>query len=132
MLHLGCGAGGHDFYFKQHFSVTGVDLSEGMLEIAKKMNQEIKYLKGDMRNVKLNEKFNAVVIPDSIMYMSTLKDLSDALINAAAHMKPDGVLLVVAHTKEEFRNNNFVYIGEDENIHITVLENNHIISDSTT
>jgi hypothetical protein len=48
-----------------------------------------------------------------------------------ASMKPMGILLVVAHTKEEFRNNNFAYTGEDENIHITVLENNHIISDST-
>jgi predicted TPR repeat methyltransferase len=113
-LHLGCGAGGHDFHFKQHFSVTGVDLSEGMLEIAKKTNPEITYIKGDMRNVKLNEKFDAVVIPDSIMYMSTLEDLSAALRNAAAHMKPLGVLLIVARTKEDFRTNNFAYTGEYE------------------
>lgn len=131
MLHLGCGAGGHDFHFKKHFSVTGVDLSEGMLEIAKKTNPEIPYIDGDMRNVKLNEKFDVVIIPDSIGYMITLGDLSAALKNATAHMKPDGVLLVVAHTKDEFRNNNFAYTGEDENFHITVLENNHIVSDST-
>lgn len=131
MLHLGCGAGGHDFHFKQHFSVTGVDISKGMLKIAKKTNQEITYIKGDMRNVKLNQKFDAVVIPDSIPYMSTLEHLSAALENAAAHLKPSGVLMVVAHTKEEFRNNNFAYTGENENIHITLFENNHIISDST-
>jgi len=131
MLHLGCGAGGHDFHFKRHFSVTGVDLNERMLEIAKKTNPEITYLEGDMRNIKLDEKFDAVIIPDSIMYMSTLEDLSAALRNAAAHMKPTGVLMIVAHTKEEFRNNNFAYTGEDEKFHITVLENNHIISDST-
>ena len=131
MLRLGCGAGGHDFHFKQHFSVTGVNLSEGMLEIAKKTNPEITYIKGDMRNVKLHEKFDAVVIPDSIMYMNTLGDLSAALSNAAEHMKPMGVLLIVAYTKEEFHNNNFAYTDEGENIHITVLENNHIISDST-
>lgn len=131
VLHLGCGAGGHDFYFKKHFSVTGVDLSEGMLEIAKKTNPEITYINGDMRNVKLDEKFDIVMIPDSIMYMSTLEDLSAALRNAAAHMKPRGILLVVVHTKEEFRNNNFAYIGENENTHITVLENNHIVTDST-
>jgi len=23
MLHLGCGAGGHDFHFKKHFKLTG-------------------------------------------------------------------------------------------------------------
>jgi ubiquinone/menaquinone biosynthesis C-methylase UbiE len=128
LLHLGCGAGGDDFHFKQHFSVTGVDLSEGMLKIAKKTNPEITYINGDMRNVKLHKKFDAVVIPDSIMYMTNVKDLLAALKNAVAHMKPDVVLLVVAHTKEEFRNNNFAYTGENENNHITVFENNHTIS----
>lgn len=131
MLHLGCGAGGYDFYFKQHFSVTGVDLSEGMLKIAKETNPEINYVKGDMKDVKLEEKFDAVIIPDSIMYMTTSEDLLAALKNATAHMKPEGILLVVAHTKEEFRNNNFAYTGEDDSFHITVLENNHIVSDST-
>lgn len=52
MLHLGCGAGGYDFHFKKHFSVTGIDLSEGMLEIAKATNPEITYIKGDMRTVR--------------------------------------------------------------------------------
>lgn len=131
MLHLGCGAGGHDFHFKKHFSVTGVDLSEGMLEIARKRNPEIQYLHGDMRSLRLDQKFDVVAIPDSIMYMTTLEDLSKALSNAAAHLKRDGVLLVVAHTKEEFRNNNFAYTGEDDNTHITVFENNHIVSDTT-
>jgi len=130
MLHLGCGAGGHDYHFKRHFSVTGVDLSGGMLEIARKRNPEIQYLQGDMRTISLGRKFDVVAIPDSIMYMTTLEDLSAALSSAAAHLNRNGVLLVVAHTKEEFRNNNFAYTGEADNTHITVLENNHIVSDS--
>lgn len=69
MLHLGCGAGGHDFHFKEHFSVTGVDISEGMLALAKKRNPEVSYVTGDMRTIGLNRKFDVVVIPDSIMYM---------------------------------------------------------------
>lgn len=130
MLHLGCGAGGHDFHFKQHFSVIGLDLSEGMLEIARNRNPEIQYLLGDMRTFQLGRKFDVVAIPDSIMYMTSLMDLSAALSSAAAHLKRDGVLLVVAHTKEDFRNNNFAYTGETHNTHITVLENNHIVSDT--
>lgn len=130
MLHLGCGAGGHDYHFKRHFSVTGVDLSEGMLEIARKRNPKIQYLQGDMRTISLGKKFDVVAIPDSIMYMCTLEDLSAALSSAAAHLKRDGVLLVVAHAKEDFRNNNFAYTGEADNTHITVLENNHIVSDT--
>lgn len=79
MLHLGCGAGGHDFYFKKFFLVTGVDLSEGMLELAKRRNPEVTYLKGDMRTVSRKEKFDAVIIPDSIMYMTSIAGLKKLL-----------------------------------------------------
>ena len=82
MLHLGCGAGGHDFHFKKHFSVTGADISEGMLALAKKRNPEVTYVKGDMRTIDLNRKFDVVVIPDSIMYMTTLEDLKKTIMNA--------------------------------------------------
>ncbi|MBS3947736.1 MAG: class I SAM-dependent methyltransferase [Dethiobacter sp.] len=131
MLHLGCGAGGHDFHFKKHFKVTGVDVSPGMLDMAKKTNTDVTYVLGDMRTINLNEKFDAVVIPDSIAYMTTLDDLKRTLKNANSHLKTGGVLLVVAHVKEEFKENNFAYTGVKEDIHITVFENNHIVSDST-
>jgi len=131
MLHLGCGAGGHDFHFKKQFKLTGVDVSPGMLDIAKKTNADVTYLLGDMRSINLDEKFDAVVIPDSIDYMNTLDDLKQALLNAAKHLKKGGVLLVVAHTKEEFKDNNFVYTGAKDNIHITLFENNHIVSENT-
>jgi SAM-dependent methyltransferase len=131
MLHLGCGAGRHDYHFKKHFTVTGVDLSEGMLDLAKTINPEITYIKGDMRTVNVNEKYDVVIIPDSVAYMTTLEDLKATVKNASAHMNPDGIMLIVAHTREEFRNNNFAYTGEKDNVHITLLENNHIVSDST-
>lgn len=131
MLHLGCGAGGHDFHFKEHFFVTGADISEGMLALAKERNPEATYVTGDMRTIDLNRKFDVVVIPDSITYMTTLGDLKKTIVNAARHLKNEGILLVVAHMKEDFRENNFAYSGEKGNIHITVFENNHIVSDST-
>jgi len=131
MLHLGCGAGGHDFHFKKHFRVTGVDISPGMLDIAKKTNAEVKYLLGDMRTISLNERFDTVVIPDSIAYMNTFEDLEKALANAQRHLKPGGVLLVVANLKEDFKNNNFVYTGTKDDICLTIFENNHIVSEST-
>lgn len=131
MLHLGCGAGGHDFHFKEYFTVTGVDLSDGMLSIASTTNSEIVYIKGDMRNVELGKKFDVVAIPDSIAYMRSFEDLTATLKTAKKHLQPDGVLLVVAHIKEEFKNNNFAYTGEKDDIHITVFENNFILSDGT-
>ena len=130
MLHLGCGAGGHDYYFKKYFEVTGVDVSQGMLNIAREKNSDVSYIQGDMRSVRLEQKFDVVIIPDSIAYMSTVEDLKKAIHSVACHLCPGGIFLVVAHTKDEFRNNNFAYSGSDGDIHITVFENNHVISDS--
>ncbi|MFW6135004.1 MAG: class I SAM-dependent DNA methyltransferase [Elusimicrobiota bacterium] len=131
MLHLGCGAGGHDFHFKKHFKLTGVDISAGMLKIARETNPEVEYIKGDMRTFNLNRKFDAVIIPDSIMYMTTIADLKKVIGNAVRHLKPGGAFLTVTPIKENFQNNNFAYSGEKGDIHVTVFENNFIVSDST-
>jgi SAM-dependent methyltransferase len=66
LLHLGCGAGGNDYTFKKYFQVTGVDISEDMLEVAGSNNPEVVYHCGDMRTIRLGESFDAVAIPDSI------------------------------------------------------------------
>jgi ubiquinone/menaquinone biosynthesis C-methylase UbiE len=133
LLHLACGAGYHDFTFKKHFSVTGIDISRGMLAEARKLNPEVTYHHGDMRTVALEESFDAAVIPDAIGYMTTEEDLRKALTAATRHVKPGGVLLVGAQTKEEFRNNNFAYSGKLDAIEITVFENNYIAHpDSST
>ncbi len=125
LLHLGCGGGGHDRIFRQYFSVTGVDISPGMLARACAANPDIEYLDGDMRSIRLNRRFDAVVIPDSIDYMVTIEDLRQAINTAVTHLRTGGVLLVVGKTEETFRNNNFVYTGERDGIHVTLFENNH-------
>jgi SAM-dependent methyltransferase len=126
LLHLGCGAGGYDGVFKQHFAVTGVDISRGMLDMARLRHQDIEYIEGDMRTVRLGREFDAVAIPDSIDYMGSLPELRMAIETAVTHLKPGGILLVVGKTKEIFRDNNFVYTGEQEDLHVTLLENNYI------
>ena len=126
LLHLGSGAGGHDTFFKRHFTVTGVDLSLGMLNIARKLHPDIEYLEGDMRTLRLNRQFDAVVIPDSIDYMASLADLQQAIQTSLVHLKAGGVLLVVVKTEETFQNNNFAYTGEKNGVHVTLFENNYI------
>lgn len=125
LLHFGSGAGGHDAYFKNHFKVTGVDLSKGMLNKARARHPEIEYIEGDMRTVRLNRLFDVAVIPDSIDYMVTDEDLNQAITTASLHLKPGGLLLIVGKTLETFRNNNFAYTGEKDGIHLTLLENNY-------
>lgn len=124
--HLGCGAGFNDFTFKREFDVTGVDISEGMLEIARKLNPEVRYIRGDMRNLSLEKTFDSVAIPDSIGYMTTEEDLQRAISTANGHLKPGGVLLIVALVGEDFMENNFVYAGSEGDLQVTIFENNHL------
>lgn len=126
LLHLGCGAGGQDNFFKQHFTVTGVDLSKGMLKIARDRHPEIEYIEGDMRTIKFERQFDVIVIPDSIDYMVSEEDLLQVIINSVFHLKTGGILLVVAKTQETFHNNNFAYSCEKDNVSVTLLENNYI------
>lgn len=126
LLHLGCGAGGYDGVFKRHFVLTGVDISQGMLEIARQRHPDVEYIEGDMRSLRLQRQFDAVVIPDGIDYMASLAELSMAMVTAATHLKPGGVLLVVGKIRETFSDNNFAYTGEQGDLHVTLLENNHV------
>lgn len=132
LLHLGCGAGGHDYTFKKYFKVTGIDISKEMLKIARKRNPEVIYHCGDMRNLGLKESFDVVVIPDSIGYMTTFRDLEKVVSVAYKHLNPGGILLVVAHTAEDFKENNFVYTGFKGDTEITIFENNYISDKSET
>lgn len=124
LLHLGSGAGRFDRVFKRHFTVTGADVSPGMLDMARARNPDVEYAPGDMRTLRLKRTFDAVAIPDSIDYMASPEDLEAAIRTAAAHLRPGGVLLVAAKPEETFRDNNFVYTGEKDGIRVTLFENN--------
>lgn len=125
LLHLGCGGGHIDFTLKNHFQVTGVDLSEEMLALARRLNPEVRYLSGDMRTVELEKSFDAVLIADSIAYMLTEKDLRAAFRSAWTHLKPGGVLLTFAETTQErFQQHHTECTTHvQENVEITYIEN---------
>ena len=106
LLHLGCGGGYNDYTFKKYFKVTGVDISEEMLNLAKNLNPDVIYHKGDMRSIRLEECFDAVSIPDSINYMITTEELRSAFMTAYEHLKPGGVFLtIVQEVVEKFKQN---------------------------
>ncbi|MDD3627455.1 MAG: class I SAM-dependent methyltransferase [bacterium] len=101
LLNLGCGGGHHDYTFKKVFKVTGVDISEEMLYFARKLNKEVRYVNGDMRNISLIDKFDAVAILDSIVYMKTEDELLNTFKTAAEHLNPGGVLITFCKISKE-------------------------------
>ena len=125
ILNLGCGGGHNDFTLKKYFEVTGVDISEDMLALARALNPEARYLSGDMRTMRVAEQFDAVTIFDSINYMITEDDLRAAFQTAHEHLRPGGVMTTYAEVwKESFRQNQTTHlIRRRGDIEITLVEN---------
>jgi len=127
LLHLGCGGGHNDFTLKRHFDVTGVDISETMLGLARKLNPDVNYLEGDMRSVRLDRVFDSVAILDAVNYMLTGDDLLRAFETAFCHLRPGGVLLTtVEQTPEGFRQNlTRQWTNRSGDTEITFIENSY-------
>ena len=107
LLHLGCGGGHNDYTFKRYFKLTGVDLSESMLNLAKNLNPEVTYRQGDMRTVRLGRSFDTVVCLDSINYMTTEEDLRSVFITAYEHLTQGGVFLTIIEDISYMGSNNY-------------------------
>ncbi|UCB43175.1 MAG: class I SAM-dependent methyltransferase [Dehalococcoidales bacterium] len=104
LLELGSGGGNNASHLKVHFTITLVDISNGMLTVSRSLNPECEHIQGDMRDVRLNRLFDAVFIHDAIVYMTTEKDLRSAIETAAVHCEPGGVCLFCPdHIRETFR-----------------------------
>jgi SAM-dependent methyltransferase len=104
VLELGSGGGNNASHMKRRFTMTLADLSEGMLAVSRKLNPECEHIQGDMRTLRLDRPFDAVLIHDAIMYMTTEEDLAAAITTAAVHLRPGGVALFASDdTVESYR-----------------------------
>jgi SAM-dependent methyltransferase len=102
ILDLGCGTGRHDLLLSEMgYSVTGVDLSNEMLAVAKNTLQapsqqysRLQFHQGDMRTLRLGHLYDVIVALFHIMsYQRTNEDLIASLTTARAHLKPGGVFI---------------------------------------
>lgn len=104
LLELGSGGGNNASHLKQRYRMTLVDRSPRMLAVSRALNPECEHLAGDMRDVRLRRAFDAVLIHDAIMYMTSEADLDAAIRTAAEHLSPGGVaLLAPDDTAESYR-----------------------------
>lgn len=116
LLELGSGGGNNAYHLKKHYTMTLIDLSEGMLAVSQKLNPDCEHIKGDMRTVRLGRQFDAVFIHDAIGYMSSEDDLLQALVTAYVHCRSGGVAIFVPdHTRETFKPSTS-HGGKDNNV----------------
>lgn len=103
ILELGCGGGSLAAAFDGDREVVLTDLAPEMLAIAQHRNPTRRCVQGDMRTVRLADTFDAVLLHDAVMYLTTPEDLHATIRTAAAHLAPGGVLIITPDaTKEQF------------------------------
>jgi len=94
ILELGSGTGNHAKYLlKEKYNITGVEKSSSMIAFAKKI-PKLKCVLGDVRTVRLNKKFNAVIsLFHVINYLLSLLDLNNFFKTANIHLNNNGLLI---------------------------------------
>ena len=93
LLEFGTGGGNHLSFFTPYFEATAVDPAPLMLDESKQINPDVRHIVGDMRDFRIDEKFDAVIIHDAISYMLTEEDLAAAFATARAHLESGGVFI---------------------------------------
>lgn len=103
LLELGAGGGHSTVHLKAHYDCLASDLSPQMLAHCNTLNPDVPTVEGDMRDMRLDKTFDAVLICDAIDYMTTREDAVAALRTIAAHLRPGGVALFApTYTRETF------------------------------
>lgn len=102
ILEFGSGTGIHaGLLFKKGFMVHGVERSKEMLTrslaMTEKMNAEpdqLAFSPGDIRDIRLNKHFDAVIsLFHVISYQTTNEDVTAVFENARRHLNPDGIFI---------------------------------------
>lgn len=134
-LDVGCGSGGRVVQTLQSngFSVTGLDVSKEMINLARTNHPEHKFLHQDICTWEVSEKFDFVVAWDSIFHLP-LANQKPVVSKLCRLLVKGGVLIYTfgnaegEHT-DQWHNDNFYYssIGINENIKL-LLDNGMSIS----
>lgn len=97
VLDLTCGTGSQVFWLAEEgYKVIGADINLPMLRIAKskakKKKLDIKFVKGDMRNIKIGE-FDAVITIFNAIGHLTKTDFEKTIRNIYTNLKPGGLYI---------------------------------------
>jgi SAM-dependent methyltransferase len=99
VLDLGCGMGSHSLILsKRGYQLTGIDLSKKLIEIAKKKaaekNLKADFMTGDLRELNLNKKFDAVIAMFNVIgFQVRDEDFRAAIKTAHCHLKEKGLFV---------------------------------------
>ncbi len=103
LLELGAGGGSFASHLKHRFRLTLTDVAPAMLAVSRAVNPECEHLVGDMRTLRLDRRFDIVLIHDAIVYATAPAQAQAVLRTAAHHCRPGGLVAVLPdHVRETF------------------------------
>lgn len=124
LLVLACGTGGHIPYFKDDYTVSGLDLSEDMLKRAREKFPGVRFHLGNLIDFKLDSDFDAMIcLYGSIGFVRTVDNLRASMKRIAAHLRPDGLALITPwSTVEDFQDLIVVDAADKTDLKIARME----------
>lgn len=96
VLEAGCGPGRESKIFHEKGVHTiGVDLSEGLLKVAKERNPEVEYVKADFRELPFQDgMFDGVWSHASLVHLETIEDVKKSIDEFRRVLKSGGILFI--------------------------------------
>ena len=95
LLDVACGTGLHAQALAAHYTVEGLDLDAGLLDVARRRLPGVPLHHGDMRDFDLGRTYDVVTcLFSSIGYAATLESMRAAVVAMARHVAPGGALVV--------------------------------------
>ncbi|MET0553097.1 MAG: class I SAM-dependent methyltransferase, partial [Vicinamibacteria bacterium] len=114
LLELGAGAGHNASHLERRFRCTLSDPSEPMAALSRALNPASEHVPGDMRTLRLGRTFDAVLVHDAVMYMTSAADLRLAAETAFVHTRPGGAAVFAPDcTRETFVEAAELHEGDD-------------------
>ncbi|MFQ5819507.1 MAG: class I SAM-dependent methyltransferase [Candidatus Heimdallarchaeota archaeon] len=134
ILDLACGYGRHANRLAElgHL-VTGIDITLGFLEIAKREAKEkgvsVRYIQGDMREIVFKKEFDRVLLLYTSFGYFEDEENFKVLQNVARALKPGGLFCIDMHNRDVFLKNFHPFFVEEKENDLMI---NRISFDSVT
>ncbi len=95
ILDVACGTGEHARLLSEHYAVDGIDIDPNFIVQARMKVPTGEFIAADMRRFAIGKKYDVVqCLFSSIGYLTDPQDVVRALRCFAAHLKPDGIIVV--------------------------------------
>jgi SAM-dependent methyltransferase len=122
VLDLCCGTGQVALYFlEKGYAVTGIDLSSGMLEIARENSSayqsagQVNWLLADATDFKLAERFGLVISTfDALNHLGSMADLEKCFQCVFEVLEPDGWFIFDLNTRAGFKRWNSISVEDTD------------------